>query len=92
MDKINYSDEIKKRLSEMSPSEKESHIDMIEELIDFGQGYRISAEDHALYKALIEERANMTQASHDSINTIISSAEQKKGVQYSSEPVPAPER
>ncbi len=45
------------RLAEMTDNEKEAHVDSIECRLDYGDT-DISADDYALYEAIIKEKSN----------------------------------
>ncbi len=64
--RISSHDTIQKRMAEMTDDEKESHIGLIEHKQDYGET-NITADDYALYNALIEEREKAQEVTAEEI-------------------------
>lgn len=73
----NTTNNIQKRLSEMSESEKVAFFEATEFLLDNGEGRNISYDDIALFNALIKERTQQ-ESSQPSLNEQIQSAETRQ--------------
>lgn len=70
-------------LSKMTEEEKESHIEAVEMMIDYGEGYALSDEDMELYNLLTAERSQKAEITNEkaALDNIISSAEQRRSEQ-----------